>query len=115
MANPVLTFVIVGHKDHPIFDVDLVNKSPEAAVCLAAFQVVGDLTLHRIITISQDRAQYLHQFVLHSSLDAVDDMIWATQAMFLNVVDKFNALQVWAALCIRYTAHTPTPYRCLPL
>jgi hypothetical protein len=36
----------------------------------------------------------LHQFVLHSSLDAVDDMIWATQAMFLNVVDKFNALQV---------------------
>lgn len=32
MATPVLTFVIVGHKDHPIFDIDLVNKSPEAAV-----------------------------------------------------------------------------------
>lgn len=33
MANPVLTFVIVGHKDHPIFDIDLINKSPDAAVC----------------------------------------------------------------------------------
>lgn len=47
-----------------------------------------------LVLSSQDRAQYLHQFVLHSSLDAVDDMIWATQGMFLNVVDKFNAMQV---------------------
>ncbi len=60
---------------------------------------------------TQDRAQYLHQFVLHSSLDAVDDMIWATQGMFLNVVDKFNAMQVWEVWgCCTYSDGHTTPH-----
>ncbi len=41
-----------------------------------------------------DRAQYLHQFVLHAALDAVDEQQWQGQNMNLGVVDKFNNLQV---------------------
>ena len=43
---------------------------------------------------AQERAQYLHQFVLHASLDAVEEQLWNTTAMNLGVVDKFNNLQV---------------------
>ena len=42
----------------------------------------------------QERAQYLHQFVLHASLDAVDEQLWNTTSMHLGVVDKFNNLHV---------------------
>ena len=41
-----------------------------------------------------ERGQYLHQFVLHAALDAVEEAQWQTTAMHLSVVDKFNALQV---------------------
>lgn len=41
-----------------------------------------------------DRAQYLHQFVLHAALDAVDEQQWQGPNMNLGVVDKFNNLQV---------------------
>lgn len=72
MATPALTFVIVGHDDHPIFEADLLQR-PEGYA---------------------ERGQYLHQFVLHAALDAVEEAQWQTQAMHLSVVDKFNALQV---------------------
>ena len=42
----------------------------------------------------QERAQYLHQFVLHASLDAVEEQMWMTPAMHLGTVDRFNNLQV---------------------
>jgi Sedlin, N-terminal conserved region len=41
----------------------------------------------------QERAQYLHQFVMHAALDAVDEQLWSTSAMHLGVVDRFNNLQ----------------------
>lgn len=41
----------------------------------------------------QERAQYLHQFVLHAALDAVEEQLWSTGAMHLGVVDRFNNLQ----------------------
>lgn len=44
----------------------------------------------------QDRAQYLHQFVLHAALDAVDEQIWTTTSMHLAQVDNFNQLRVSA-------------------
>ena len=75
MSNTVLTFVIVGQEDHPIFGADLAARGGE----------VGS---------KDDRAQYLHQFILHAALDAVDEQQWQSQAMFLGVVDKFNNLQV---------------------
>eukprot|EP00891_Asterochloris_glomerata_P005847 jgi/Astpho2/5847/Aster-02357 len=76
MATAVLTFVIVGHDDHPIFEADLSRAEGREG----------------------DRAQYLHQFVLHAALDAVDEQVWITSSMHLGVVDKFNNLQV-SAFC----------------
>ena len=44
----------------------------------------------------QERPQYLHHFVLHAALDAVDEAEWASTTMHLGVVDRFNSLQVSA-------------------
>jgi hypothetical protein len=77
MAMPVLSLVIVGHEDHPIFEADLSSKASDSAV-------------------RDERAQYLHQFVLHAALDAVEEQLWGTSAMHLGVVDRFNNLQVSA-------------------
>ncbi|XP_022970900.1 trafficking protein particle complex subunit 2 isoform X1 [Cucurbita maxima] len=41
----------------------------------------------------EDSAQ-LHQFILHASLDIVQDLAWTTSAMFLKAVDRFNDLVV---------------------
>lgn len=71
MASAVLTFVIVGQQDHPIYEVDLTGPK-------------------------EQQAQYLHQFVLHASLDAVDEAMWATKELHLKTVDRFNNLFVSA-------------------
>lgn len=71
MAATVLTFVIVGQQDHPIYEVDLTGPK-------------------------EQQAQYLHQFVLHAALDAVDEAMWATKELFLKTVDRFNNLFVSA-------------------
>ncbi|KAK9840146.1 hypothetical protein WJX74_004169 [Apatococcus lobatus] len=76
-AGSVLTFVIVGRDDHPIFEADLTSKASE-------------------VVNRDDRAQYLHQFVLHAALDAVDEQIWTTTNMHLAQVDNFNQLRVSA-------------------
>ncbi|MEW5300852.1 MAG: hypothetical protein WDW38_005231 [Sanguina aurantia] len=67
----VLTFVIVGQQDHPIYEVDLTGPK-------------------------EQQAQYLHQFVLHASLDAVDETMWGTKELHLKTVDRFNNLYVTA-------------------
>ena len=74
----MLTFVIVGDEDHPIFEADLAARGGDAATR-------DD---------QSSRSQYLHQFVLHAALDAVEEQQWQTSAMHLGVVDKFNNLQV---------------------
>ncbi|KIY97195.1 Trafficking protein particle complex subunit 2, partial [Monoraphidium neglectum] len=71
MASGVLTFVIVGQQDHPIYEVDLTGPK-------------------------EQQAQYLHQFVLHAALDAVDEAMWGTKELHLKTVDRFNNLLVSA-------------------
>eukprot|EP00955_Chlamydomonas_euryale_P114427 366278-Chlamydomonas_euryale.AAC.19 len=44
----------------------------------------------------QQQAQYLHQFVLHASLDAVDEALITSKECHLKVVDRFNNLMVTA-------------------
>ena len=50
----------------------------------------------QVLTVMQERPQYLYHFVLHAALDAVDDQEWATNSMYLGIVDRFNNLQVSA-------------------
>ncbi|KAF5836816.1 component of TRAPP complex [Dunaliella salina] len=45
---------------------------------------------------AQQQAQYLHQFVLHASLDAVDEVMWSSKDPHLKAVDRFNNLTVTA-------------------
>lgn len=71
MASGVLTFVIVGQADHPIYEVDLTGPK-------------------------EQQAQYLHRFVLHAALDAVDEAMWSTKEPHLKTVDRFNNLLVSA-------------------
>lgn len=81
----VLQFVIVGRDDVPLFDGDLTvfGQIPESDVDNASkpHVVAG-------------RPHYLYHFVLHASLDAMDDLEWTQKQAFLGVVDRFNNLQV---------------------
>lgn len=72
-AAPVLTFVIVGGKDQPLYEVDFTGPK-------------------------EQQTQYLHQFVLHASLDAVDEAVWSKESkdLHLKTVDRFNNLFVTA-------------------
>jgi hypothetical protein len=63
-------FVIVSRNDSPIYESE-VGSAPK-----------------------KDEAAHLHQFILHASLDIVQDVVWNTPYMFLKLVDKFNDLLV---------------------
>ena len=39
---------------------------------------------------------YLHEFVLHASLDNIDEAIWTTQSCYLKQVDRYYDLTVSA-------------------
>lgn len=67
----VLTFVIVGGRDQPIYEADFTGPK-------------------------EQQTQYLHQFVLHASLDAVDEAMWSSKELHLKTVDRFNNLFVTA-------------------
>ena len=100
MSNSVLTFVIVGHDDHPIFESDLAPK-PDGREVSCSLGSSDHNTKHQsfkrsLLTCLQTQGVYLHQFVLHAALDAVNEQIWTTTNMHLGTVDKFNNLMVAA-------------------
>ena len=80
----MLQFVIVGRDDVPLFDADLTvfGHVPESEGEDAARKK------------SVGRPHYLYHFVLHASLDAIDDLEWTQKHAYLGVVDRFNNLQV---------------------
>lgn len=98
----VLTFVIVGQQDHPIYEVDLTGPKEvrnsthpkPSLLCHRVFHTrtdVDTMPSNNLIKTSlslpdiQQQAQYLHQFVLHASLDAVDETMWGTKELHLKV------------------------------
>ena len=74
----VYVFTIVG-KSEPLFEAELIP--PTSGSQPAA---------------TTDELAYLHQFVLHASLDMVQSSMWSNNANFLRVIDRFNTLLVSA-------------------
>lgn len=69
-------FVIVGKKDTPLYELDLSTKQS-------------------LLTKENDaEIQTLKQFVLHASLDVVDELQWTQQSLFFHKIDKYNDYSV---------------------
>lgn len=67
-------FMIVSKDDYPVFE----------------------LSIDSLVK----RKEYvqLHEFILHSSLDIIDNIQWNSQNMYLKTVDRFNELSVTCLL-----------------
>lgn len=68
-------FAIVGTKDNPIFEHEFGTSKGG-----------GDGAPH-----FRDDARHMNQFIVHSSLDIVEEVMWTTGAMYLKSIDRFQS------------------------
>ncbi|KAF6820280.1 trafficking protein particle complex subunit 2 [Colletotrichum musicola] len=66
-------FAIVGTQDNPLFEYEF-GTSKQGGDGQSRFN---------------EQIRHLNQFILHSSLDIVEEVQWAQGQMYLKVVDKF--------------------------
>ncbi|KAJ3309016.1 hypothetical protein HDV04_000567 [Boothiomyces sp. JEL0838] len=66
-------FIIVGTQDNPLYEAEFGPLQKEA---------------------KKDEYRHLNQFILHSSLDIIDELQYGTNQKYLKIVDKFNEWNV---------------------
>ncbi|KXJ97475.1 Sedlin [Microdochium bolleyi] len=66
-------FAIIGTQDNPLFEHEF-GTSKQG----------GDGQSH-----FSEQARHMNQFILHSSLDIVEEVQWGSGQMYLKIVDKF--------------------------
>ena len=72
-------FAIVGTKDNPIFEHEF-GSSKHGGDGVARFP---------------EQARHMNQFIVHSSLDIVEEVQWGTGLMYLSL---------FFSVCVRYSA-----------
>eukprot|EP01114_Cavostelium_apophysatum_P012794 TRINITY_DN2952_c0_g1_i2.p1 TRINITY_DN2952_c0_g1~~TRINITY_DN2952_c0_g1_i2.p1 ORF type:complete len:151 (-),score=32.83 TRINITY_DN2952_c0_g1_i2:32-451(-) len=65
-------FIIVGKNDNLIYQAELVTSQ------------------------KKENATHLSQFIIHSSLDVVDEAVWKNNSMYLKIVDRFTTSNISA-------------------
>lgn len=65
---------------------------------MVVFMIVGksEPLYEADIGAASDDLSYLHQFILHSSLDMLSTVVWSNSSTYLKNIDRFNSLQVSA-------------------
>ncbi|KAK3332522.1 Sedlin [Cercophora scortea] len=66
-------FAIIGTQDNPLFEYEF-GTSKQGGDGQSRFS---------------DQARHLNQFILHSSLDIVEEVQWTSGQLYLKVIDKF--------------------------
>jgi len=71
-------FAVIGTKDNPIYETEF-GTSKQGGDGTARFR---------------DDQRPMNQFILHSSLDIVEEVQWVQRELYLKTVDRFNNLFV---------------------
>ncbi|KAI9837798.1 MAG: hypothetical protein M1819_006732 [Sarea resinae] len=66
-------FTIIGTKDNPLFEHEF-GTSRQGGDGVARFR---------------EEARHMNQFIVHGSLDVVEEVQWANGQMYLKVIDRF--------------------------
>ncbi|KAH8805708.1 trafficking protein-like protein particle complex subunit 2 [Xylogone sp. PMI_703] len=66
-------FAIIGTQDNPIFEYEF-GTAKQGGDGIARFQ---------------EQARHMNQFIVHSSLDIVEEVQWSTGQMYLKCIDRF--------------------------
>lgn len=86
-------FVIVGHNDNPLFEMEFNPTNKEAKVSQKMDFILVLITVLPCSSISikqKEDHRHLSQFIAHAALDLVDEQMWTTNGLYLKIVDKFN-------------------------
>ncbi|KAK5018249.1 trafficking protein-like protein particle complex subunit 2 [Cryomyces antarcticus] len=67
-------FAIIGTKDNPLFEHEF-GTSKQGGDGIARFR---------------DEARHMNQFIVHSSLDIVEEVQWGSGQMYLKTIDRYH-------------------------
>lgn len=87
-------FAIIGTKDNPIYECEFgTSKSGGDGVARVSSPIPapgGVLTTVKF----REEQRPMNQFILHSSLDIVEEVQWMQKELYLKTVDKFGGMMV---------------------